>query len=266
MASLHLIPSWLVAHQLLLQPLLCQDLCALVSAASPKPSGALWRLSIDLQDNINYDLQRVDFQCFTVGRHRYRKCSMFQDLGDKHCKPKADTADFSSSARQPDKVSMCRACTSLLVASNTPKRTTEADLHHAVNMVSSFACTHALLQPYKREVCCDHKLCTHLALPEPSRTPLERRSASSSTAALDWAHTSTRQADRCVRLPGCSEGAPPALFRNEDTTETIVEVFPVPGGPCVSNSNCHQHSAGPMRACAKDLDHFLESHQCGLCG
>ncbi len=69
-------------------------------------------------------------------------------------------------------------------------------------------------------------------------TPLESLSTSSSTAALDCAHTRIRGEEVSAELCalGTLLGTVGPLFalrlRNADASATIVLVLPVPGGPC----------------------------------
>ena len=75
--------------------------------------------------------------------------------------------------------------------------------------------------------------CTRLGLPvAPSRMPADSRSASSSTAALDCAHTSTRGPVLAAAPGGCWAAPAPQAPISADTSATIVLVLPVPGGPC----------------------------------
>lgn len=67
-----------------------------------------------------------------------------------------------------------------------------------------------------------------------SGTPRDSRSASSSTAAFDWAQTSRRAegiGDAWLRC--ASDGAP--FAKKTEAIDTIVLVLPDPGGPCVQD-------------------------------
>lgn len=149
--------------------------------------------------------------------------------------------------------------------------------------------------PWQKGACAPHNVVSNLSVPLPApehaaahlpTTPrAARREHSSSTAALDWAHSSTRTVGlstaggrrRAAAGPVGSFSAAPALLpfalllllafgelaaRNADSMPRMADVLPVPGGPCTSTSCCRPRAraalllplpAAPPAACSPPL-------------